>query len=287
MKKILRNRSVLGLLCILAAGGICLGLAPPWRRLLAQETYVIEAVEYIRAGEQIQGGQIRRAPAGGYRPAQACATQSGQAVGQYARSDLYPGDLCLLEKLSPVPLAENGVLGGLDGSQVAVSFTVLSFAAGLSDKLEAGDIVCLAAGVAGEEAAVLPELACLRLIAVTSQEAGDVDYSRRPLPEEGWEHTATLSVLADPMQARLIVSLEQNARIHVLLIWRGEGGERLLAGQEDVLEKIRSGELPASGLSSLTAAGRPKAPEAAPEAPQALPPQMPETDSAAAREGGG
>mgnify|MGYP006990123765 CR=1 FL=1 len=101
-------------------------------------------------------------------------------MGRYANADLYKGDYILESKLSDTPMLKNAYLSKLNGENLAISVSIKSFAAGLSGKLEAGDIVTLIASDVGErrETLVLPELKYVEIIAATVSS----DQHWRPSP---------------------------------------------------------------------------------------------------------
>ena len=74
-------------------------------------------------------------------------------------------------------MLKNAYLGKLNGENLAISVSIKTFAAGLSGKLEAGDIVTLIASDVGEkkETLVLPELKYVEIIATTASSGADND----------------------------------------------------------------------------------------------------------------
>lgn len=70
-------------------------------------------------------------------------TDKNLIVGRYAASTLYSGDYVTKEKISIKANSSDDVIASFNGSKFAMSFTIDSFAAGLSGKLQNGDIISL------------------------------------------------------------------------------------------------------------------------------------------------
>lgn len=138
-------------------------------------------------------------------------------IGKYAKYDLMAGDYVLSGKLSETPLTKSDYLYGLDGMHHAISITIKSLAAGLSGKLEAGDIVSLIVSEAGDyrETVAPPELQYVKVIAVTDGKGYDKEYPDNRADER--ELPSTITLLVVPVQARLLTELESTGRIHCTL----------------------------------------------------------------------
>ena len=168
-------------------------------------------------------------------------------VGKYANTDMCKGDYILESKLSDTPMLKNAYLGKLNGENRAISVSIKSFAAGLSGKLEAGDIVTLIASDVGEkrETLVLPELQYVEIIATTASSGTDNDVQADVEDGEEQELASTITVLATPEQARLLAELEQTGKLHAALVFRGDStqAEKFLDEQQKVLEELYTEEV--------------------------------------------
>ena len=89
---------------------------------------------------------------------------------------------------------------------VAISLTVKTLAAGLSDKLQPGDIIRIYHFL--DKAEEIPELCYVRVLSVTDAKGVNVDNTREPSEDEEKQQSATITVLANPEQARRITELE-------------------------------------------------------------------------------
>ena len=139
--KIFRNRTVIGVLCILLALIICFGVTPLFSRSASEKTEIVRVTKDIKEGDEITAEMVQTVEVGAYNLPQNLMTDKKEVVGKYATADLAAGDYILSSKLSAVPAAENAYLYNLDGKKQAISVTIKSFATGLSGKLESGDIV--------------------------------------------------------------------------------------------------------------------------------------------------
>lgn len=168
--KIFRNRTVIGVLCILLALIICFGVTPLFSRSASEKTEIVRVTKDIKEGDEITAEMVQTVEVGAYNLPQNLMTDKKEVVGKYATADLAAGDYILSNKLSAVPAAENAYLYNLDGKKQAISVTIKSFATGLSGKLESGDIVTvIVADYQGKgETAIPPELQYVEVISVTA-----------------------------------------------------------------------------------------------------------------------
>ena len=130
--KIFRNRTVIGVLCILLALIICFGVTPLFSRSASEKTEIVRVTKDIKEGDEITAEMVQTVEVGAYNLPQNLMTDKKEVVGKYATADLVAGDYILSSKLSAVPAAENAYLYNLDGKKQAISVTIKSFATGLS-----------------------------------------------------------------------------------------------------------------------------------------------------------
>ena len=167
--KLLKNRTVLGLLCIVAALLICFVLTPLLNAGMSKKTTIVRFTENVKAGEEIKKSMLQEIEVGAYNLPPDVLRSITAAEGKYLTTDVYAGDYLLAEKVSEEPAAENQYLYHLNGEKQAISITISSFAEGLSGKLKSGDIVSvIAPDYLGSGETVIPaELKYVEVIAVT------------------------------------------------------------------------------------------------------------------------
>ena len=252
--KIFRNRTVIGVLCILLALIICFGVTPLFSRSASEKTEIVRVTKDIKEGDEITAEMVQTVEVGAYNLPQNLMTDKKEVVGKYATADLAAGDYILSSKLSAVPAAENAYLYNLDGKKQAISVTIKSFATGLSGKLESGDIVTvIVADYQGKgETVIPPELQYVEVISVTASSGYDANTGE-VVDEKELPSTVTLLVTTE--QAKVLAELEQDSELHLALVYRGtpENAAKFIAAQDALIEELYAE--PESENSGETAAG--------------------------------
>lgn len=237
--KIFRNRTVIGVLCILLALIICFGVTPLFSRSASEKTEIVRVTKDIKEGDEITAEMVQSVEVGAYNLPQNLMTDKKEVVGKYATADLAAGDYILSSKLSAVPAAENAYLYNLDGKKQAISVTIKSFATGLSGKLESGDIVTvIVADYQGKgETAIPPELQYVEVISVTASSGYDANTGE-VVDEKELPSTVTLLVTTE--QAKVLAELEQDSELHLALVYRGtpENAAKFIAAQDALIEEL-------------------------------------------------
>lgn len=246
MKSLLKNRIVVGLICIITALIICFGLTPMFNDALKSKVKIVRVTNEIKKGDEITAKMVSSVEVGGYNLPSNVVYNAEDVIGKYANTDLFKGDYVLESKLSDTPMLKNEYLNKLDGSNRAISVTIKTFAAGLSGKLERGDIVSLIASDVGEarKTLVLPELQYMEIIATTASTGADNNVQEEPKNGEDAELASTITVLATTYQAQLLAELEQTGKLHAALVYRGgaENAQKFLDAQAKVLEELYPAE---------------------------------------------
>ena len=237
--KIFRNRTVIGVLCILLALIICFGVTPLFSRSASEKTEIVRVTKDIKEGDEITAEMVQTVEVGAYNLPQNLMTDKKEVVGKYATADLAAGDYILSSKLSAVPAAENAYLYNLGGTKQAISVTIKSFATGLSGKLESGDIVTvIVADYQGKgETAIPPELQYVEVISVTASSGYDANTGEA-VDEKELPSTVTLLVTTE--QAKVLAELEQDSELHLALVYRGtpENAAKFIAAQDALIEEL-------------------------------------------------
>ncbi len=237
--KIFRNRTVIGVLCILLALIICFGVTPLFSRSASEKTEIVRVTMDIKEGDEITAEMVQTVEVGAYNLPQNLMTDKKEVVGKYATADLAAGDYILSSKLSAVPAAENAYLYNLDGTKQAISVTIKSFAVGLSGKLESGDIVTvIVADYQGKgETSIPPELQYVEVISVTASSGYDANTGE-VVDEKELPSTVTLLVTTE--QAKVLAELEQDSELHLALVYRGtpENAAKFIAAQDALIEEL-------------------------------------------------
>ena len=239
----LKNRTVVGVICILLSLLICFGLTPLFNQSVSQKAEIVRVVQPIRAGDEITESMVQIVEVGGYNLPEDVLRQKESVVGKYATADLAVGDYIIPSKLSDAPAAENAYLYSLDGSQQAISVSIKSFAEGLSGKLQSGDIVSVIAPDYKQQGqTVVPaELQYVEVISVTASSGYDANTGEPAADEkDDKELPDTVTLLVSPEQAKVLAELEAEGTIHLSLVYRGdrENAGKFLAAQNEILLEL-------------------------------------------------
>ena len=198
----------------------------------------------ILKGAVITDKSVELAEVGSYNLPANLARSTEDVTGRYAVTDLMEGDYILSSKISALPLTSDIALNDIPSGRVAISLSIKTLASGLSDKLQAGDIVRIYHFL--ETAREIPELRFVRVLSVTSADGINIDNTKEPTEDEEKQQSATVTVIAAPEQARIITELENDGVAHVALISRNneELAAELLAKQDQLLSDLGSPETP-------------------------------------------
>ena len=237
---IFKNRTVIGVICILLALVICFGITPLFNQSISQKAEIVRVTKDIHAGELITKDMVTTAEVGSYNLPSGLMTAKDNVVGKYAKADLAVGDYILAAKLSDAPAAENAYLYNLDGTKQAISVTIKSFATGLSGKLQSGDIVSVIVADYPEdgETTIPAELQYVEIISVTASTGYDANTGEAKGDEKELPSTVTFLVL--PEQAKVLAELEQVAKLHLALVYRGttDGARQFIEAQDELIEEL-------------------------------------------------
>jgi len=219
----LKNRTVLGTTCILLSLVLCFGIAPLLNRDANETIPIVRVVQDVSKGELITAADVKLMRVGSYQLPDQIIQSDDQVIGQYATVDLKVDDYLFPSKLSPVPL--DAYLARLDGKKQALSISIKSLAAGLSGKLQAGDIISLIAADYGDlrTTTLPPELQYVEVLSVTASSGKDTQPASYEQPDESEnELPSTLTVLVVPQQAILLSDIENKGKLHAALVYRGD-----------------------------------------------------------------
>ena len=223
MNKLLKNRIAIAILAMLFAFGsglwFYMGVTAS-----AQKTNVVKITADVPKGSLITKDMIVTTQVGGYGLDKDVVKKTEDVVGKYATADFAPGDLVLSTKLSDNQLTGDTSLDTLDGTRSAISIAVKSLADGLSNKLQAGDIVSCYT-ISNNQAILPPELTYVEIL--------DADES-----SNSNTNTSTVTLLATQKQATLLAQYSETSVIHLALVYRGDSAtaQQFLDKQDEVLK---------------------------------------------------
>jgi len=244
----LKNRTVLGVICIVLSLLICFALTPLFNQTVSQKTSIVRVVKDIKCGDQITKDMVQTVEVGGYNLPENIMKQADSVIGKYNIADLSPGDYIISTKLTDVPAAENAYLYSLNGNKEAISVSIKSFAQGLSGKLISGDIVSVIAPDYRKQGSTVipPELTYVEVIGVTAstgydtdseQSSGEADTDKA---EDEKQLPATVTLLVSPEQAKILAELDADGKLHLSLVYRGarENAAKFIELQDKVIQAL-------------------------------------------------
>lgn len=242
------SRFLYGILSILLAAIIAFIAIPTVTRKTNSKVEIVRITTALDRGDPITAKDVELVEVGGFNLPDNVATKLEDVIGTYAASSLYPGDYILSGKVNSTPLSSDLTLNAIPDGMVAISITVQSLAAGLSDKLQSGDIIRLYHynDLSGTLNVVqdIPELKFVKVLSVSDSKGLDIDYTKQPEEDEEKLQTATLTVQATPEQAMLLTQYENEGMLHVALISRGNEAlaKDLLNQQAEILTQLYENE---------------------------------------------
>ncbi len=241
--KFLKNRTVLGVVCIALSLIICFAITPLFNASKSSTMKIVRVKSDLKTGQEITSKDIEVIEVGAYNMPSEVMQKSEDVVGKYAAAEMIKGEYVLAAKVSDTPASENAYLYGLTGEKRAISITIPSFAGGLSGKLISGDIVSVIAVDYKEkgETVVPEELQYVEVIAVTDKKGNDDEtVTVKPDGKEETELPETLTLLVTPQQANILAELEAEGEIHISLVYRGtaENSQKFISAQKKYLEEL-------------------------------------------------
>jgi|AGTN01.2.fsa_nt_gi SAF domain. len=244
--KLLKNRFVIGALCILLGLLFSFIAVPALQN--SNQGAVVDAVRMkvsAQAGAQITADMVEvvsvpeKLVHGGI-------SDTTSAVGKYANADLYAGDYLTAAKLAATLAEQNSFSAGEAKGKTVVSITLPSLASGVSGRLLPGDIVTVMAvpkgsvnqslGVEPGEtpetttsgAFVCPELEYIEVCAITANDGTDAVVNARPGEDTKNNLPVTISFYATREQALKLAELEQQGAIHLAFVARGNAASQYM-----------------------------------------------------------
>lgn len=252
----MKNRTVIGIICIAVALVLCFGVAPLISRMAdgSVEVVRIKANTTIDSGSEITADMIEAYKGkksdfsdGTYYTYQAFKSKyleitSSDYVGKpYAKCEMTAGEFISQAKVSANAADSASVFDGLGYDQVAMSIEIPSFADGLSGKLENGDIVSVLCSN-GDMGSTIPEELRFVKVITTTTSAG-VDKNNLSKNEDGSysEQVSTVTLLVSEEQAKILKTY--TGTVTLLLRCRSDNpmAESYLEDQQKILENVALG----------------------------------------------
>ena len=231
----MKNRTVIGVICMVAAIAVTFLIAPIVNRLSSDTSEVIRLSEDVKQGVRITVDHLEVVPVKTDSVPEGVLSDPEEIIGKYSSTALFAGDYLTAAKLTGEPNTASDVFASLDGSKVAVSVTIDTFAAGLSGKLENGDVISIIVTDNDSGKVSIPgALKYMKVITTTT--SGGIDQESIVKNEDGsYEIPSTVTLLANVEQAKLLAKYEEDNTMTVALVYRGtaENVKKFLDRQDE------------------------------------------------------
>ena len=240
----MKNRTIIGIVCIVLALIVTFGVAPLVNKMADSRTDIVRMKKDVEQGHLISENDIEVVTVGSHGLADGTITKKEEVVGKFAACDLKVGDSLFSSKLSDKSDSADDVFHTLNGEKQAISITISSFAGGLSGKLENGDIISLIVFENDTREAIIPAgLTYMKVITTTTKDGSDKD-ELTPNEDGTYELPTTVTLLVNPQQAKMLVAYENTGIIHADLVYRGDSktAQKFLDAQDLYFERLKDAE---------------------------------------------
>ena len=241
----LKNRTLIGIILIVVAIGMCFGISPLFNAVLERKTTVIRLKQDIPQGVQITSSMLEAVEVGALNLPSNIINDTNRIIGKYTVAAMFAGDMFTGSKLSDTIDTSDNLLRQLKPNETAMSVTIRSLANGLSGKLQPGDVIQIVSVDEDDRAQVYEELQYVEVLATTTSGGSDDTYSADAVNTSGKDsedkslYATVTIVIQDRAQALRLAECE-NSSLHAVFVTRGneEFKEKCLKAQLDILSEI-------------------------------------------------
>ena len=150
----MKNRTIIGIICIVLAAAIMFGLTPLVNTIASGKIEVMQVLRRIEPGQAITAEDIAKVQIGSFGIKDTVIRDEKQLIGKYSAVTIVPDNCIYPDMISEQSDSADHVFRQLNGSQIAISITISTFANGLSGKLQNEDIV--SAVIVSENESAIP-----------------------------------------------------------------------------------------------------------------------------------
>lgn len=267
--KILRNKFLIGILCIVIGVTVGFVLLPRSQDADINMTKVIRLRQDVEAGAKLEEAMMEIAAIPAESVPEGASSTLESFLNRYASTPLYKGDILTAAKVRDT-LVDPVAAAAAKGKQL-VSVTVPSLSAGVSGTLQPGDVVSimvtskvtqfnqnlglltptedseddqlqsggLISSVTRESQTWIPEeLRYLEVCKVSSSDGTDALVNGDKNKDEPNRLPVTITFYATGEQALKLAEVEQNGEIHVTFLARGDAADAYIPRAERVLADL-------------------------------------------------
>ena len=267
--KILRNKFLIGILCIVIGVTVGFVLLPRSQDADINMTRVVRLRQDVEAGAKLEEAMMEIATIPAESVPEGASSALESFLNRYASTPLYKGDVLTAAKVRDT-LVDPVAAAAAKGKQL-VSVTVPSLSAGVSGTLQPGDVVSimvtskvtqfnqnlgllapaedsedeplqsggLISSVTRESQTYIPEeLRYLEVCKVSSSDGTDALVNGDKNKDEPNRLPVTITFYATGEQALKLAEVEQNGEIHVTFLARGDAADAYIPRAERVLADL-------------------------------------------------
>lgn len=250
----MKNRTVLGVVCIALALVLCFVVGPLINNVTDGSVEVVRIKDgaVISSGTpitedkiEIYKGKKTNFSDGTYYTYETFKNKyldsaSSDYLGiAYAKCEMTAGEYISTSKVSANSASSGSIFDGLGYDEMAISIEIASFADGLSGKIENGDIVSLVVFLSDTGGTIPEELRYVKVITTTTSTG--IDQNERTKNEDGtYDIPSTVTLLVNEQQAKAIAHYSNRGSITIALRCRGTSSmaETYLKEQAEILGNI-------------------------------------------------
>jgi pilus assembly protein CpaB len=247
IKNLLRNRTVIGILCIILAALVVFVATPFIGEQLGTKNTAVYTKVAVPVGTVITKDMVEVRDSYEIELPKNAAANIEDVVGKYSAAQLFGGTILVTDMLTDTADTPETLLQTLKSGEAAMSIPIENLIEGLSGKLLSGDIVRIVSYKDEDVGANIKEtLQYVEVLFATADDgsnnvhqtyiaSGDTKTENIPV-------TLTLR-LRDDLQI-LELSECANTNLHAVLVYRGDEKEakKLLDRQDEILKELREKE---------------------------------------------
>lgn len=233
----MKNRTMIGILCMLLAVALTFVVSPFVSKITSDTVTVPRLCSDIERGSKIQKENIETASVSKNSLPKGVITDEKLIIGKYASATLFAGDYLTVSKVKTQVNSAEDVIYSFNGSKFAMSFTIDSFAAGLSGKLKNGDIISLVVKGSGGKSVMPAAFKYVKVVTTTT--SGGIDQDKIVKNDDGsFDPPTTVTLLVNDIQAELLADYEA-CTISCVLVYRGsaKNAQKFLDKQDEFFAK--------------------------------------------------
>lgn len=237
--KIFKNRTVVGIICIIFAILILFISLPLYKDTFSEKTSIVRMREDVSRGSVITESMLETADVGKYGLPDEVLTDKSEIIGKYAKADLFKSDYLTANKFADKLDTASSMLMSLGKDKLAMSVTLSSFASGVSGKIESGDIVSVIAVSDDKDAKIPQTLKYVKVVSCTTSDGFDIDDKTKKEDDDN-NAPVTATLLVSDVQAIELADLEKQSAVHLALVCRADSelADSFLEAQQKALNTL-------------------------------------------------